>query len=160
MLRKFSCFYELLSIPKNATKAEVKGAYFRLVKSHHPDQSGQAEYFQKVKEAYETLIEDEKRFDYDLNKGYLNAMDIDAMENNLKVFGSRYVSDEIQSKLEELKLDQPQRPRVEGKGETSPLFMMRVKFFSCLFIGFPVTYHSLLYILETYIYPTQITGKS
>lgn len=160
MLRRFSCFYELLNIPKNSTKSEIKSAYFRLVKSHHPDQSGQAEYFQKVKEAYETLIEDEKRFDYDLNKGYLNALDIDTMENNLKVYGSRYVSDEIQSKLEELKLNQPAKPKLEEKSELSPLFIMRVKFFTCLFLGFPVTFHSLLYILETYIYPTQTSSKS
>lgn len=155
MLRKFSCYYELLNVTKQATKSEIKSAYFKLVKSHHPDQSGQSEYFQKVKEAYEVLSEDEKRFDYDLSQGYLNAIDIDTMENNLKVYGSRYVADEIQKKLEELKQSQPPKPAVEEKQEFSPLFLMRVKFFMCLFLGFPITYHSLIYLLETYIYPTQ-----
>lgn len=154
MLRKFACYYEMLNVTRQATKSEIKSAYFKLVKSHHPDQSGQSEYFQKVKEAYEVLSEDEKRFDYDLGKGYLNAVDIDVMENNLKVYGSRYVADEVQQKLEELKLSQPVKPVVEEKKEYSPLFYMRVKFFMCLFLGFPVTYHSLLYVLETYIYPT------
>ena len=38
-------FYEELEIAKNATKAEIKSSYRRLVKKHHPDAGGDKDKF-------------------------------------------------------------------------------------------------------------------
>ena len=50
-------YYKLLAVKRNATEAEIRAAYRRLVQNHHPDHSGDedAVEFRKVQEAYETL---------------------------------------------------------------------------------------------------------
>ncbi len=52
--------YEILGIPENADKNEIKKAYRRLVKQHHPDKNPgdsiiASEKFKEVQEAYEAL---------------------------------------------------------------------------------------------------------
>ena len=51
--------YEVLGLDRNATEADVRAAYLRLVKKHHPDKNpGEkaAEWiFKEVQSAYETL---------------------------------------------------------------------------------------------------------
>ncbi len=63
-------FYDVLGVQRNASDAEIKKAYRRLAKEHHPDandQSPQAEArFKEVSEAYATLSDPEKRQQYDL----------------------------------------------------------------------------------------------
>ena len=56
-------FYKILGIPKNATKIEIKKAYRRVVMQVHPDHKGPeyAPVFRKVKEAYDTLMDDTRR---------------------------------------------------------------------------------------------------
>eukprot|EP00941_MAST-03F_sp_MAST-3F-sp1_P004933 g4933.t1 len=59
-------FYEILGVPKTATKREIQKAYRRLAIKHHPDkEGGDAELFKKIGEAYATLSDDEKRRAYD-----------------------------------------------------------------------------------------------
>ena len=74
------CHYETLGIARNVDSAAIKLAYYDLAKVHHPDATTESQKFTEIKEAYETLIDDDKRFEYDLTQGYLNAMDIDRME--------------------------------------------------------------------------------
>ena len=38
-------FYKELGLKNNATKGEIKSAYRRLVKQHHPDAGGEKERF-------------------------------------------------------------------------------------------------------------------
>mmetsp|Transcript_7095 Transcript_7095/g.12979 ORF Transcript_7095/g.12979 Transcript_7095/m.12979 type:complete len:147 (-) Transcript_7095:188-628(-) len=93
MLRRFSVktFYEVLGIQRSADAGQVKSAYYQLAKKYHPDQDpGNAELFKAISEAYETLKDDQKRYDYDLQQGFLNAIDIDRMEDLEKRFGSKY----------------------------------------------------------------------
>lgn len=61
-------YYEVLGIPKTATKDEIKSAYRKLAKKYHPDvnKSPDApEKFKEVQEAYDVLYDDQKRAQYD-----------------------------------------------------------------------------------------------
>lgn len=55
--------YDILQISKDASKSEVKKAYFSLVKVHSPERD--PERFKSIRHAYDTLMNDEKRKEYD-----------------------------------------------------------------------------------------------
>lgn len=61
-------FYELLGIKKDATKEEIKKAYRDMVKRYHPDVNKSDEANKiiiSLNEAKETLLDDDKRSEYD-----------------------------------------------------------------------------------------------
>lgn len=57
--------YETLEISKEATSKEIKKAYFRLSKIHHPDRGGDEHKFKEISAAYEVLYDEDKRKTYD-----------------------------------------------------------------------------------------------
>ena len=46
--------YELLNVTTNADKEDIKRAFHRLAKQHHPDLSSDSSMFLKILDAYET----------------------------------------------------------------------------------------------------------
>ncbi len=62
-------YYEVLGVPRNATEADIKKAYRKLARQHHPDRNPgdkQAEArFKEVQEAYDVLNDKAKRAQYD-----------------------------------------------------------------------------------------------
>ncbi|MBN1374400.1 DnaJ domain-containing protein [Candidatus Dojkabacteria bacterium] len=61
-------YYEILNVDKEATEADIKKAYRKLVKKWHPDVNKAAdaeEKFKEVQEAYEVLSDSRKREQYD-----------------------------------------------------------------------------------------------
>ena len=62
-------YYQVLSVPRNATEDEVKKAYRRLAMKYHPDRNPDdaeaEEKFKEAKEAYEVLTDPQKRAAYD-----------------------------------------------------------------------------------------------
>lgn len=65
---KFKDYYETLGIERGASDEEIKKAYRRLARQHHPDISkepGAEDRFKEISEAYETLSDPEKRQAYD-----------------------------------------------------------------------------------------------
>ncbi|MEW5908074.1 MAG: molecular chaperone DnaJ [Patescibacteria group bacterium] len=59
-------YYEILGIPKNASKEEIKKAYYKLAHKHHPDKTkGDDKKFKEINEAYQVLGDDKKRAEYD-----------------------------------------------------------------------------------------------
>lgn len=61
-------YYEILGVPRNATKDEIKAAYRRLALQYHPDRNKSPEAeekFKEISEAYAVLSDDQKRMQYD-----------------------------------------------------------------------------------------------
>src|SRR3990167_7214878 len=61
-------YYEILGITKSASEAEVKSAYRKLARKHHPDidkSAGAAERFKELGEAYQVLSDPQKKQSYD-----------------------------------------------------------------------------------------------
>ena len=58
--------YDILELEPNASKAEIKKAYFRLAKIYHPDKCSydSSERFRKIQTAYEILMNDASRQEY------------------------------------------------------------------------------------------------
>ena len=56
-------YYRILEIPRNAEKQDIKKAYFRLVRKYPPERRPRD--FKKIREAYEVLIDDHTRKEYD-----------------------------------------------------------------------------------------------
>ena len=62
-------YYDLLEIPKNATVQQIRKAYRTKAKQYHPDmnmQSNSHMHFLILRQAYETLIDANKRHLYDM----------------------------------------------------------------------------------------------
>ncbi|MFA6608657.1 MAG: molecular chaperone DnaJ [Candidatus Paceibacterota bacterium] len=59
-------YYNLLGVEKNASKDDIKKAFYKLASKYHPDKKGGDEKkFKEINEAYQTLSDDKKRKEYD-----------------------------------------------------------------------------------------------
>ena len=59
-------YYKVLGVPETATEKEIRRAYRKLAKEHHPDSNpGHEETFKEISAAYDVLSDDEKRTAYD-----------------------------------------------------------------------------------------------
>ena len=82
MAVKFRDYYEVLGVPRNASAEEIKKAYRKLARKHHPDlqpaesRAQATERFQQINEAHEVLSDPEKRAKYDaLGENWRGGMD-------------------------------------------------------------------------------------
>lgn len=57
--------YEILGVANTASADEIKQAYRKLAKDHHPDRGGDHEHFAQINAAYDILKDPEKRKAYD-----------------------------------------------------------------------------------------------
>lgn len=68
-------YYKTLGVSRTATADEIKKAYRKLARKHHPDAGGDEAKFKEINEAYEVLSDDKKRQLYD-QYGTANANQI------------------------------------------------------------------------------------
>jgi curved DNA-binding protein len=69
MAVQFRDYYETLGVPRSATAEDIKSAFRKLARKHHPDlakdKKAAEEKFKEINEAYEVLSDPEKRKKYD-----------------------------------------------------------------------------------------------
>src|SRR5262245_29866931 len=62
-------YYEVLGVSRNATDDDIRKAYRKLARKHHPDvntgNKSAEEIFKEISEAYSVLSDPEKRKKYD-----------------------------------------------------------------------------------------------
>src|SRR5260370_13662025 len=67
-------FYEALAVSRTATEDEIRKAYRKLARKHHPDlnpgDNASEDRFKKVQEAYDVLSDPKKRQIYDQHGFY------------------------------------------------------------------------------------------
>ncbi len=66
-------YYDILGVKKDASADEVKKAFRRLARKHHPDAGGSEEKFKELNEAHEVLSDPEKRQQYDQYGAYFGG---------------------------------------------------------------------------------------
>ncbi|HYE57358.1 MAG TPA: DnaJ domain-containing protein, partial [Rhodothermales bacterium] len=86
--------YDVLGVPESASEDDIKKAYRRLARQHHPDRNpgdkAAEEKFKEVQEAYETLSDPDKRKAYDFRRR--NPGGFGAFEDVFTRSGGRYRS--------------------------------------------------------------------
>jgi curved DNA-binding protein len=60
--------YATLGVSETATPDEIKRAYRKLASQHHPDKGGDTKRFQEIQTAYDTLSDNGKRQQYDMQR--------------------------------------------------------------------------------------------
>ena len=64
-------YYKILGVQSTASQDEIKRAYKKLAKEHHPDvNSGDGTQFKQISEAHDTLKDSKKRQEYDLQRKF------------------------------------------------------------------------------------------
>ena len=58
-------YYQTLGVPRTATAYDIKKAFRKLARKHHPDAGGDEAKFKEINEAYEVLSDEKKRNLYD-----------------------------------------------------------------------------------------------
>ena len=67
-------YYDTLNVSENASNKEIKQAFKKLAKEHHPDRGGNTTKFKEANEAYDTLKNPNKRQEYDTLRKYGQSM--------------------------------------------------------------------------------------
>lgn len=109
---KQNTLYELLEVSENASQEVIEKAYKVLAKRYHPDlqkevdKNKSEEMMKKINEAYEILIDTEKRKKYDLELAKQREEEKQSISYNINAQNQSYNNS---NKNEELKYEQKLR---------------------------------------------------
>jgi curved DNA-binding protein CbpA len=106
-------YYEVLQIPENASTEEIKYAFRKLAKEHHPDTAvnkdtpeNDSEIFSSITEAYEILVDPVSRSEYDKVSTIMKIESASDLKDHVKINGnstiSRVYTDILRQKAHEL----------------------------------------------------------
>lgn len=89
-------YYKILNVSNSASKDEIKAAYRKLAAKHHPDRGGDTSKFQEIQRAYDVLMDNTKRSEYDAmnSENFSNTNFPPNMEDVLKNFGFSFGNDD------------------------------------------------------------------
>ncbi len=77
MTQNIKDYYKILGVDESASDAEIKKAFHKLARKHHPDvnkgDKGSEAKFKEITEAYEVLHNPEKRQKYDMGRKYFSG---------------------------------------------------------------------------------------
>ena len=91
-------YYQVLGVPRNASQSEIRNAYRKLAKDHHPDRPGGSQVeFNRLQEAHDVLSDPNRRRQHDEALDLAHAADQLAGLN--LDFGS--LDDELSQKRQE-----------------------------------------------------------
>ncbi|NEP82125.1 MAG: J domain-containing protein [Okeania sp. SIO3C4] len=121
-------YYSLLGLHPKASNQEIRKAYRELSKRYHPDTTDMPEAiatakFQQINEAYATLVNSEKRLEYDQKIRRLYVDDLSQRVNFNNRNSSAY-------------LDPQDRPL--SAGELFALLIMGITLIGCLLIAITI----------------------
>lgn len=89
-------YYGILGVTHNSSDTEIKKSYRKLSFQHHPDKNGDQVIFGEITEAYDILMDLDKRSDYDKKSKYgknydeLEALFIVNIDFNYENENSKY----------------------------------------------------------------------
>lgn len=103
-MSEFIDYYEILKIKINATPKEIKNAYRNLARELHPDKNlndpNANEKFSRLANAYENLIDQKKRINYDEK---MKAKLQRKVENQKRTDEQKIMKDKLEEKEKEAK---------------------------------------------------------
>jgi len=134
--------YEILGVSPNATNAEIKSAYRKLVKKFHPDvNKGQHEgIIKQLNEAYDILFDPARKAEYDNG---ITAFTFEYEEDPREVYRREYIA----KKKEKDRKEKEEKNRKLAKFEAGMKIVYRVVWL----ITIPTTVFALLLVVDGYL---------
>jgi len=100
-------YYQILGLHKDCSKEDIKKAYRVYATKFHPDKQNNDKFFEErfkeIKEAYDILIDDNKRANFDFNYSSSSKESYSNYSNTNENSSTESQMDEMARKLKEMK---------------------------------------------------------